>query len=58
MGEKELSKVLENYECEEQMNIEEWLWDIGYFLPLPFCEGEEKCKTLDRDSASNVTDGC
>lgn len=53
-----MNEILENYECEEQINIEEWLWDIEYYMPLPICEGEEKCKTLDRDSVSNVTDGC
>lgn len=24
-----MNEFLENYECEEQINIEEWLWDIG-----------------------------
>lgn len=24
------------------MNIEEWLWDSGYYMPLPVEENEEK----------------
>ena len=33
---------MDNYECENQMDIEEWLWDSGYYMPLPTEEREDK----------------
>ena len=32
---------MDNYECDNQMDIEEWLWDSGYYMPLPVEENEE-----------------
>lgn len=38
-----MNDALENYECEEQMDIEEWLWSIGYYMPLPINENRKDC---------------
>ena len=42
MGEKELSKVLEHYECENQITLEEYLWSVGHYMALPVEESEEQ----------------
>lgn len=34
MGQEALTR-LGDYQCEGQMNIEEYLWNIGYYMPLP-----------------------
>lgn len=30
----------DNYECEGQIDLEEYLWDSGYYMPLPIEETE------------------
>jgi len=45
-----MNEFLENYECDEQMDIEGWLWSIDYYMPLPVeesgeCKGERSEKS-------------
>lgn len=37
-----MNDALEHYECDDQIDIEEWLWSIGYYMQLPANEEIEK----------------
>lgn len=36
-----MNEILETYECDNQEELNEWLWDIGYYMPLPEKEVEK-----------------
>lgn len=51
MGEKELSKVLEHYECENQITLEEYMLSIA--LPVEEESGECKGERSEMDKDHN-----
>lgn len=46
--------VWDNYECENQMSMEEWLWESGYYMPLPV---EDQNESRDDNQESEVRSG-
>lgn len=39
-----MNEFLENYECENQITLEEYLWSVGHYMPLPVEEESGECK--------------
>lgn len=52
--------VWDDYTCDEQIELNEWLWDSGYYMPLPEAEREtmtveEELQTVAEQIGKEVT---
>ena len=44
-----MQDIWENYSCDGQMELEQWLWESGYYMALPVEDKNGEDKNIEDD---------